>query len=87
MNAAADITAAGQVGPAAGLVWAFRFHADGRAEPLGIGEPLDAHDGWIWLHVNLTDTRACQWLGAADLLPAARRAPALDRQLPAASRD
>lgn len=66
-NAAADPT-----GPAAGLVWAFRFHPDGRAEPLGAGDPLDAHDGWVWLHLNLADARACQWLGAADLQPAAR---------------
>ena len=40
-----------------GLVWAFRFHADGCAEPIAPGEPIDAHDhaGWLWLHFNLAE--------------------------------
>ena len=46
-----------------GLVWAFRVHADGSAEELSVDQPIaDHHDGWLWLHLNLADTRACQWL-------------------------
>src|SRR5262245_750977 len=55
-----------------GLVWAFRFRPDGRAQALAPGEPLDPHDGWLWLHLNLADTRACLWLGEREVLPAAR---------------
>lgn len=71
MDASAEILM-GHTGPAAGLVWAFRFHADGRAEPLGLTDPLDAHHGWVWLHLNLADARARHWLAAAEVLPAAR---------------
>jgi zinc transporter len=68
--------AAGPDGPAAdvipGLVWAFRIHADGSAEELPVDAPItDRHDGWLWLHFNLADTRACHWLGSAPELPAA----------------
>jgi zinc transporter len=50
-----------------GLVWAFRIHADGRAEPLDVDAPLDrSRDGWLWLHFNLADARACRWLTTAD---------------------
>jgi zinc transporter len=63
-------------GPAAdimpGLVWAFRIHADGIAEELPVDQPIeDRHDGWLWLHFNLADARACLWLASADLPPAA----------------
>src|SRR3954471_13317857 len=55
-----------------GLVWAFRIHADGSAEELAVDAPiLDRHDGWLWLHFNLADARACRWLGSAPELPAA----------------
>ena len=50
-----------------GLVWAFRIHADGSAEPLDVDAPLDrSRDGWLWLHFNLADARACRWLTASD---------------------
>src|SRR5262245_35752574 len=50
-----------------GLVWAFRIHDDGSADPLPVdlaAEPR--HDGWLWLHVDLADVRAAQWLAAAE---------------------
>lgn len=62
-----------QTGPGLvpGLVWAFRVHADGSAEELPIDQPLeDHHDGWLWLHLNLADTRACQWMSTHSDLPA-----------------
>lgn len=49
-----------------GLVWAFRIHADGRPESLPIHQPIDvSRDGVLWLHFNLADARALQWLGQA----------------------
>src|SRR4051794_20319256 len=55
--------------PIPGLVWAFRIHADGRAEPLPIEAPVAlSHDGGrLWLHLNLADARALQWLATAEL--------------------
>jgi zinc transporter len=69
----ADLTGPGLV---PGLVWAFRVHADGSAEEVSVDHPLeDHHDGWLWLHLNLADARACRWLrSATDLPPAAIRA-------------
>jgi zinc transporter len=53
--------------PIPGLVWAFRIHADGASEPLAIDKPVDfKQDGLLWLHLNLADGRALQWLAAAD---------------------
>jgi zinc transporter len=58
-----------------GLVWAFRLHGDGVAESLAINVPIEfTHDGRLWLHFNLTDARARQWLAAAEI-------PALARDL------
>ena len=55
-----------------GLVWAFRIHDDGSSEPLAVDEPI-AHrrDGWLWLHLNLADVRASNWLRQVDLPAAA----------------
>ncbi|WP_315837179.1 transporter [Bradyrhizobium prioriisuperbiae] len=51
-----------------GLVWAFRVHSDGSSETLAIDQPIELdHDGLIWLHFNLTDARAVQWLANAKL--------------------
>jgi zinc transporter len=56
-----------------GLVWAFRLHGDGSAEPLPVDTPFEpGHDGRLWLHFNLTDARARAWLAAAQLSPLAR---------------
>lgn len=41
-----------------GLVWAFHIRDDGTAEALSVEEPIVArHDGWLWLHLNLTELR------------------------------
>src|SRR5882757_7350761 len=56
-----------------GLVWAFRLHSDGRAEALPIDRPVElSHDGRLWLHFNLTDARARQWVAATAIAPLAR---------------
>jgi zinc transporter len=64
-----------------GLVWAFRIHADGAAEPLNVDGPVNLRgDGLLWLHFNLTDLRADQWLASAGLdIPAAGKALLLSR--------
>ena len=64
-----------------GLVWAFRIHADGAAEPLNVDDPINLRgDGLLWLHFNLADQRADQWLASADLdIPAAGKALLLSR--------
>jgi zinc transporter len=60
------------LGVVPGLVWAFWFHEDGTAEPLAIDKPIETHrDGWVWMHLNLTDARAVGWLASADLPPPA----------------
>ncbi len=51
-----------------GLIWAFRIHDGGQSEPLNVDQPIDLrHDGLLWLHFNLADIRAQQWMTAADL--------------------
>jgi zinc transporter len=60
--------------PLPGLVWAIRFHLDGTSEELSVDRPIaDQYDGWLWLHFNLTDTRACRFLEASTNLPKAAR--------------
>ena len=58
-----------------GLVWAFRTRPDGSAEPLAIDQPISlTQSGLIWLHFNLADARALQWLASAGLeMPAVAR--------------
>jgi zinc transporter len=51
-----------------GLVWAFRIHDDGAAEQLPIDQPIPVRpEGWIWLHLDLANTAARQWITALDL--------------------
>jgi zinc transporter len=59
-----------------GLVWAFRTQPDGSAEPLAIDRPIAlTQSGLLWLHFNLTDARALQWLATVELeLPVPARA-------------
>jgi zinc transporter len=55
-----------------GLVWGFHIGEDSIARP--IREAADLHSplgGWFWLHFNLADMRARNWLAAAALLPRA----------------
>src|SRR5262245_10519739 len=56
-----------------GLVCAFRFQADGSSQELDVDEPIAAQGGWLWLHFNLTDARACQYLNSFPRLPATAR--------------
>src|SRR5712672_1919789 len=54
--------------PIPGLVWAFRIHSDGSPESLAVDQPIEfTHDGLLWLHFNVADARALQWLASADL--------------------
>jgi zinc transporter len=59
-----------------GLVWAFRTLPDGRAEPLAIDQPIAlTQSGLLWLHFNLADARALQWLNSVELeIPGPARA-------------
>jgi zinc transporter len=59
--------------PLADLVWAFRFCPDGSSEELDVDKPIADEDCWLWLHFNLADTRACQFLGSTAYLPALAR--------------
>lgn len=53
-----------------GLVWAFRIHADGTPEALPADKPINLKDdGWLWLHFNLADARACELLPRFEDLP------------------
>ena len=64
-----------------GLVWAYRFDAEGHAARLPgaeVAEALASDDGWVWLHFNLTDTRARTWIEEAAPLPEAGRELLLD---------
>src|SRR5215475_4462355 len=70
----ARVAPVAEVAPAIpGLVWAFRLHHDGRAEALPIDAPIEpGHDGRLWLHFNLTDTRTRGWLTSVQLPELAR---------------
>ena len=59
-----------------GLVLAFRFAADGSAVELVVDNPIDLavpEGGWLWLHFNIADARACRWIAAAPELSAPAR--------------
>lgn len=64
-----------------GVLWAYRFHADGHADAVDAGamavESLlascPAH-GWMWLHLNLSDARSAQVIAALPLPEDAREA-------------
>jgi zinc transporter len=56
-----------------GLVWAFRLHQDGSAEPLPVDAPIEpSRDGRLWLHLNLSDVRTRAWLAAFHIPQLAR---------------
>jgi len=55
--------------PTMGIVWAYRFHADGSATPVA-NEQVDAAlaepDGsWVWVHLALADNRCRAWIAQA----------------------
>jgi zinc transporter len=46
-----------------GLVWAFRFYADGAPEEVAVDQPIADHlDGWLWLHFDSADSDVSQFL-------------------------
>jgi zinc transporter len=56
-----------------GLVWAVRFYPDGSSKELDIDRPITNQDGWLWLHFNLIDARACEFLDSVSDLPRSAR--------------
>ncbi len=57
-----------------GLIFAFRFAADGSAQELAVDKPIvEETDGWLWLHFNLTDARACRFLRSDSTFPIVAR--------------
>lgn len=52
--------------PVTGIVWAYRFDADGVAAPIAhdrVDAALAADDGaWIWVHLALADKRCRSWI-------------------------
>ena len=67
-DAVADSDHARSPPPIPGLVWAFRIHSDGMPEMLPVDQPIpSSHDGLLWLHFNLADARALQWLTPVNL--------------------
>ncbi len=60
-----------------GLIWAYRFQADGTAERLAdeaVPDALQHPEGWLWVHVSLADARARDWIDRFADLPEAARA-------------
>lgn len=53
------------INPAAGIVSAYRFCADGTAEILAadaVDKAIAAGDGWFWIHLSRADTRCRNWV-------------------------
>jgi zinc transporter len=52
--------------PSTGIVWAYRFQADGRAESVAsdrVDAALAEHTGgWLWIHLALADNRCRAWI-------------------------
>ncbi len=64
-----------------GLVWAHVFDGEGRGTPLDAGRveaALSSTEGWVWLHFNLADVRAREWIETKAPLPEAARDLLLD---------
>ena len=67
------ISAAADHGMLPGLVWAFRLHHDGNAEPLPVDAPIEiGHEGRLWLHFNLADARTRPFLASLQIPAPAR---------------
>jgi zinc transporter len=57
--------AAGPSPPTAGILWVYRFSADGTAASVPVNEvdaALAQHSGWLWIHAGLADARCRLWL-------------------------
>ena len=62
-----------ETNPLYGLISVFRFDTDGTVHELPVDRPIDGAQGWLWLHFNLADARACNFLRSAPELAAAAR--------------
>jgi zinc transporter len=72
-EAAKIVSPAIDAGVIPGLVWAFRLHRDGSAEPIPVDAPIHvSHDGRLWLHFNLADARTRPFLASLQLAAPAR---------------
>src|SRR5262245_20206101 len=80
MNAAvremSEAIAPDLLGGLPGLVWAYRFGADGRAETLPVTSPIDVagigqNGDWLWLHFAQNDARAAAFIARLPLPPRA----------------
>ena len=57
-----------------GLISAFRFDDDGTVTEIPVDQPIPtAAQGWVWLHFNLADARACNAVKSVPELPAPAR--------------
>jgi zinc transporter len=57
-----------RLGVIPGLIWAYRILEDGTASPLAVDQPIEhSRPGWLWLHLDLTNVPATQWLARAGL--------------------
>ncbi len=66
--------------PPSGVIWLYRFDASGRAKARPVEEPFelfDPDDGFLWLHLDLVDRLARDWIDKTSGLPAAARAALL----------
>jgi zinc transporter len=64
---------------APGLIWVFRVHEDGSVELLPKDKPIELlHDGWLWLHFDLTEPSLTTWFETTDI-PSAAIATLLSR--------
>jgi len=51
--------------PAAGIVSAYHFNRDGKAEILAadaVDAAIAVGDGWFWVHLSRADTRCRSWV-------------------------
>lgn len=58
--------------PFPGFIWAYRFRGDGAPEKLNpekLDAALEAGEGWIWLHLNLANVRALEWIASDAPIP------------------
>ena len=64
-TAAGGHTEPAEASPESGIVWVYRFAADGAGAQLPSGsvdQALASADGWTWVHLSLADTRCRAWI-------------------------
>lgn len=67
-STSATIAEAESYGIVPGLLWGFRIHDDGKADPLAADQPVSRrHDGWLWLHFDLSNLRAVEWIQQSEI--------------------